>query len=158
MPILQNIQSAYYYEDQDNTSDTTFSSNQRSLVIIQDSSGYYFLAVCNIIPNENYVIEGGINSNNNYRTKENSFDGVVFYTDWDDYILEGYKFTDGECSAIIDSIIHDSNDTVNILRPRLLIHVLSFKFARRFGFNVVLLLFGNYNQENFVNIFIVKIL
>jgi len=118
VPILQNIQSAYYYEDQDNTSDTTFSSNQRSLVIIQDSSGYYFLAVCNIIPNENYVIEGGINSNNNYRTKENSFDGVVFYTDWDDYILEGYKFTDGECSAIIDSIIHDSNDTVNILRPR----------------------------------------
>ncbi|MBK9721919.1 MAG: hypothetical protein IPO78_09940 [Saprospiraceae bacterium] len=118
VPILQNIQSAYYYEDQDNTSDTTFSSNQRSLVIIQDSSGFYFLAVCNIIPNENYVLTGGINSNNNYRTKENSFDGVVFYTDWDDYILEGYKFTDGECSAIIDSIVHDSNDTVNILRPR----------------------------------------
>ena len=61
---------------------------------------------------------GGINSNNNYRTKEPNFDGVVFYTDWDDYILEGYKFIGGECIAVIDSIVHDPNDTINILMPR----------------------------------------
>ncbi|MBK9961086.1 MAG: hypothetical protein IPP06_07040 [Saprospiraceae bacterium] len=118
VPILQNYQSAYYCEDQYSTTDTTFSPNNRSLVIIQDTAGSYFLAVCNVIPNENFVKMGGINSNNNYRTKEPNFDGVVFYTDWDDYILEGYKFIGGECIAVIDSIVHDPNNTINILMLR----------------------------------------
>lgn len=82
IPIVQDSIGEYYlsFGATSSTTDTTFSSNNRSLVIIRDTFMDYQIAVCNIIPTEEYMINFSENiSINNYRFKDSVFSGLVLY-------------------------------------------------------------------------------